>query len=298
MKQNIVPGLIILVLLLVTGCRKGPEANKGGTVSTADSKQNAELHPRLVTFSPAITALVFGMGLGDYVVGVTNYCDLPSGVNLPRVGGALNVRTEPILAVRPEIILTQSTTDKMELLRKIEPQVRVEYLTIETLANVGQAMIKIGELVGQPQLGQEYAARYQAKLDTLRAQTAGLVKKKVLFVMGYQNPSGPGAGTFLDEMITLAGGENILTASNKGWVTLSVETVIAARPEVIICQCDEAEKDAARQYWQELAQSDWPRQVYTVTDKKWTIPAGHLAEYAEITAEMIQPDTIKPLVKP
>ena len=69
-------------------------------------------HPRLITYSPAITQMVFDMGLGDHVVGITKFCRLPEGQSRPVVGDNLNIRIEPILSVQPDLILSPPSWER------------------------------------------------------------------------------------------------------------------------------------------------------------------------------------------
>ena len=68
--------------------------------------------PRIVSFSPALTRILFDMNLGHHVVGVTRFCRLPDGIERPRIGDAETISAETILAVRPDIILTQSLPER------------------------------------------------------------------------------------------------------------------------------------------------------------------------------------------
>ena len=248
--------------------------------------------PRLVTFSPALTRLVFDMGLGDHVVGVSAYSRLPRGVARPVVGDTLNVRVEPILAVKPDILLLQMDATAFEPLRRVDPDLRVEHFSIENLQDVADAMERIGVLVGKPGLGLERKRAFLDKLDAIRKRAATLEPVPALFVLGYQSPSGPGSGTFIDEMITLAGGRNILAREFKGWRKPSLESIVALAPQVIICQCKPEDQTEAAAYWKAL-QIRTPHRVVTVTDDDWTLPAGHLADYSAELLNFIHPE-LKP----
>lgn len=272
--------LILMVLMATGGCaRRGPEADSP--------------HPRLVTFSPALTRIVFDAGLGKHVVGVTTFCRLPRGQSRPVVGDNLNIRVEPILAVNPDILLVQMELKHFEPLRRVKPDIRIEHFSIETLADIASAMERIGKLVPMHrEPGLQQGQLFRQRLEALRRQTEKLPRRRVMFVMGYQNPSGPGKGTFMDEMINLAGGVNVLAERFDGWKRPGLEAVIKLAPELIICQCKLGRETEAAAYWKALKyrNNDVAKRVVTVTDDDWTVPAGHLAEYAEKLAGFIHPD--------
>lgn len=249
-------------------------------------------HPRLVTFSPALTRITFNMGLGAHVVGVTTFCRVPEGSTRPPVVGSnLSVRVEPILAVRPDVVLVQMEAKHFEPLRRMKPDIRIEHFRIETLADIASAMERIGKLVGKPKLGLQQGRLFRQRLEALRRQTEKLPRRRVMFVMGYQNPSGPGKGTFMDEMIDLAGGVNVLAERFDSWKRPGLEAVIKLAPELIICQCKPGDEAEAVAYWKALKfPNNSVKRVVTVTDDDWTVPAGHLAEYAERLAGFIHPE--------
>jgi iron complex transport system substrate-binding protein len=111
-----------------------------------------------------------------------------------------------------------------------------------------------------------------------------------MFVVGYEEPLGAGKGTFLDEMITLAGGKNVLAEHISGWKKPSLEAIIDLAPEVIVCQCSPGREAAAVAYWKTVMAAQPAARVIAVTDTDWTLPAGHLADYTADLQQMIFAD--------
>jgi len=271
---------VLFILLLATissGCR--------------DKDRNFQAnYPRLITFSPALTKITFDMGLGSHIVGVTTFCQVPAGQKRPLIGNSLNVRVEPILAVQPDIIVTQTDVKNFEPVIRVNSRIRVEKIVIETLAEIAHAMEQIGRIVNQPDVGKLTGKNFLKKINQIKQKTSQLPKRRVFFVLGYQNFSGPGRETFLDEMISLAGGINIMSKNYTGWKKISLETVISLDPDVIICQCESLQRKQALAFWNNFA-PDKP--VFVVTDRYWTIPAGHLADYAAKLMDMIHQEQAK-----
>ncbi len=275
--------ITLLVLVLVSGgCQK-------------DTRKSDVPHPRLVTFSPAITKLVFDMKLGEHVVGVTSFCRVPQGQQRPVVGSALSIRVEPILAVDPDVVLTMIESKRFEPLRKVRPDIRIEHFTFKSLEDIATGMERIGQIVGRPNVGQQAGEAFRKKLQQVQRRTAGLPQRRVMFVIGYEDPLAPGEKTFIDEMITLAGGKNTLAKNFHGWKRPSIESIVRSAPDVIICQSNPAKKDEAGNYWRrlfEMVPAPRPR-VIVVSDADWTVPAGHMADYTGRLAEMIHPKAEK-----
>jgi iron complex transport system substrate-binding protein len=266
--------------LLTVGC------DRGRPLPTVPS-------PRVVTFSPALTKIVFDLGLGNHVVGVTSFCRLPSNETRQVVGNALAVRTEPILAVEPELLLVQMELKHFEPLMRLRPNLRMEHFEIETLADVAAAIERIGTLLGREELCGRSSRAFRDRLITTQAEIANLPKRSVLFVSGYTEPLAAGKGTFLDEMISCAGGENVLAERFDGWQRPSLEGIIESSPDVIFSLCEPGQEQEAKVYWSELVIPGSPgRAVFTLSDPNWTLPAAHLAEYTARLAQLIHPELI------
>lgn len=278
--------LILLSMLLAAGCHK-------------QSPDSPSPHPRLITYSPALTRIVFDMGLGDNVVGITHFCQLPPGEQRPRIGDNLNVQVEPILSVHPNIILAQIAEKNFAALQQINAKIQIEHFQIEDLQEIAAAMERIGRLVNQPQLGIQAKADFLQRLDRVKQRTTGLPQKRVIFVMDYKMPIAAGRGTFINEMIELANGINMLAADYDLWKKVSLEKILTLDPEVLICHAEKNQSEEALRYWQDLTFAGGKKtRVYVVTDPDWLIPAGHLAEYTMELAKMIHPELAPPEAQP
>jgi len=160
-------------------------------------------------------------------------------------------------------------------------------------------MERIGRLVNQPQLGIQAKADFLQRLDRVKQRTTGLPQKRVIFVMDYKMPIAAGRGTFINEMIELANGINLLAADYDLWKKVSLEKILTLDPEVLICHAEKNQSEEALRYWQDLTFAGGKKtRVYVVTDPDWLIPAGHLAEYTMELAKMIHPELAPPEAQP
>ncbi|MBN2210626.1 MAG: ABC transporter substrate-binding protein [Sedimentisphaerales bacterium] len=254
--------------------------------------QDDYVSPRVVTFSPALTSMIVALGLEDHLVGVDRYSVLPENLRRPIVGDTLNIRSEPILAVRPDIILSQVDVSCFEPVLRIDPHIRAEYVRIESLADVSAAVELLGRLVGKADVARRQQRDFDAALDRIRRRCANLPRKRVLFVLGYHNPSSVGGGTFVGQLIECAGGVNIMADEFELWKQPSLERIIALKPDVVICQVSAPQAEQAELYWRELLGQ--AVDVHIVTDDRWTIPGLHLTTFADRLAQMIHGSAYEP----
>ncbi len=194
---------------------------------------------RIVSTAPSITEVLFALGLGSRVAGVTQYCRYPAEAqSKPKIGTFLEPDLERILALRPDLVLVISNPVQVaERLRRLG--VRAENVKQESIADIFQSIALIGRLTGTEQRAGRLASGIRAKLEAARRQAAGKRRRGVLFLVGrspgtLQGMVGAGPGTFVDELLTLAGGANILKDSPMAYPKVSVEQVLAADPEVIL----------------------------------------------------------------
>ncbi len=249
-----------------TGAEDGSKAAETGSVVVKRSGELPAKPQRIVSLAPNITEVLFALGLGDQVTGVTKYCDYPpEAKSRQKVGGYIDPDLEAILAAGPDLVVGMSgaATDKItpDLEKAKIPFVVLRMRNIEeTIAGVAA----LAEAVGAPKKGVSMAGALRASL-TPRHDGKG-AKPKTLFVLGHKPLVVAGPGTFGHELIELAGGTNAAGGLDTPYPQLDAEKVITLAPEVVI--------DA------NMGQSDTERNAFWATYE--AIPAvksGHVSTF-------------------
>lgn len=277
MKRLIVP--LLAVAVLQVGCRE------------TRPRPNAP-YPRIVSYSPAITEMLFDMGMGDHVVGVTTHCKLPAGQRRRRVGSQLDFTTEAILAAEPDIVLTQSDAGRFRGVVSADPRINIKQLKIESLADISAALRWIGGLTGRAAPAARARQAFEEKLARIAETARGKTRPRVLFVMGTDRPSVAARGSFVHDLLVRCGGVNAAEAipGQPRWREATIEAIHKAAPDVLICQMLHAERaESAREYW--LRWPDLPAvkagRVFVVTDPHWTIPSARVADLGLKLVQML-----------
>jgi iron complex transport system substrate-binding protein len=195
---------------------------------------------RLVSLSPNLTEIIYGVGAFDQVVGVSEYTSYPPAVSkLPLVGGWQNPDYEKLLALRPDLVLmdvgqAQFVQDKCKQLG-----LHVMVLADEKVENVYAAIAAIGQATGHEAEARKLLATTRDGLQRVSQKTAGLPKLKVVLIVDRT----PGtlrdlytatAGSFLAELVEIAGGRLAVPPDKLGYAKLSKEDLLAAGPDVIL----------------------------------------------------------------
>jgi iron complex transport system substrate-binding protein len=202
---------------------------------------------RLVSLAPSITEIVYALGAGDRLVGVCGQCDYPAAVaQVPRVGGYLVPSVEATVAATPDLVLAVPSPGNRDAVLAIERAgVRVLVVRDRTLADLWAGMRGVAAALGVPEAGERLVSDVQGRLDAVRARVEALPPRRVLMVVGHRPLVAVGDGTLQSELLTLAGGANVAAGAGV-WPRLSLETIVARAPEVVVDAAMGTEDGAAR----------------------------------------------------
>jgi iron complex transport system substrate-binding protein len=190
---------------------------------------------RVVSLGPNATEILFALGAGHVVVGVSRYDDFPPEVaTLPRVGGMLDPSFEAIVALRPDAVVGARGPVNRAVLDRLEAMgVRTLFPSVESVAEIDAAIGLFAALVGASDRAAPLRARITARIEQVRAAVRGRAAPGVLAVFGQRPISVAGPGSFVDELLTLAGGRNVVRSGPR-WPTLALEAVLELAPEVVL----------------------------------------------------------------
>jgi len=189
---------------------------------------------RIVSLAPSTTELIYALGAGNKVVGVTDFDNYPPEVkNVPKVGGFKGPNVEAITAQKPDIIFasTLSGKEQMESLEKMG--IPVVMLEAKNIDQIYQSIKIIGQITGTEKKGEEIIKEMQDKIKEINDKVKNLPKVSVFYLVSLDGNWTSGKGTFIDELINLAGGKNVAEDVN-GWAQYSVEELVKKNPDVII----------------------------------------------------------------
>lgn len=194
---------------------------------------------RIISTAPSITEVLFALGLGNRVAGVTQYCRYPvEAQQKPKIGSFLQPDFERILALKPDLVLViKNPIQVAERLRKLG--VRAEEVNQDSIEDIFRSIESIGKLTGTDAAARKLTSDLRSQLDQVRAKARGQARVKALFLVGrspgsLQGMVGVGPKTFIDELMTLAGGDNLLSNSPIQYPKVSLEQVLSGNPQVIL----------------------------------------------------------------
>jgi len=216
----------LVLLLVVLGCRDTPAPTPPPT------------RHRLVSLSPSATEVVAALGATPLLVGVDDYSKFPPEVaKLPKVGSFLTPNLEVIVALKPTLVIVDDVHKPAAGALRDAGLQTIE-CPIHSLPDVKQALANVGAKIGKTDEAKRVAEQIERALDAAAAQRPAK-RPRVLAILdreagGLGNLVAAGPGSWLDELLAVAGGENVLAASGVRYPKLSLEEVLRTKPEIIL----------------------------------------------------------------
>jgi iron complex transport system substrate-binding protein len=259
---------------------------------------------RIVSTLPSATEMLFAIGLGERVVGVSNFCRYPPQVtSLPKIGNVVRPDFERILTLRPDLVVI---TDRSPELAGRLAAARVPYVAVATttLADVSLGMARIGAAAGIEPHARAVVRSMEERLQRVRTRAVARPRPRVLLILG-RNPDmltgivAAGAGSYLDDLVQLAGGDNVVSrVSSLPYPKVSLESILSLDPQVIVDTIDMSGIDPNRERRNAEGHKLWQRyqtlsavrtgRVHAAESDALVIPGPRVVEVAEWLADLIQ----------
>jgi len=258
---------------------------------------------RVVSTAPGFTETMFALGAGSRLIAVSDYCHYPAEVNkLPRVGAYLKPNVELITRMKPDLVLLHS--EQASLVRQFTSLgIRTLALRNTNLDETLLSMRQIGAALEMDAAGVRLEQSVRARLGALQKASAAKRVKTLLFIVG-RTPGrldgmiAVGRGSFLNELIRMAGGRNVLSDSPVTYPQISLESVIRLDPDVIVDMGDmsdttdvtEQKKASVERMWkaQKAVRAAVEGKVFAVAADIFVVPGPRVVDAAEAFARMLE----------
>ena len=189
---------------------------------------------RVVSLHPAATEILLALGASDALVARMEG-DVAALAELPSVGEMLTPDLEVLASVQPDMVIAWVGSDLAALARVVGRRGgRVEGIAVDRLADVTPAIARIGDWVGRPDEAAELSAAFASTLAEARAHRAQRERLRVLWIVWSEPIVAAGSGTFIHDVIEVAGGENAASSAGQGWPRLGPESLVALDPDVLV----------------------------------------------------------------
>jgi iron complex transport system substrate-binding protein len=274
----------VLVVLMVFGCDDRTARSPSTPTTSPNSPQ------KIASLVPAATDLLIAMGAGDRLIAVSNYDFDREGVRgLPRVGDYQTIDWEQLGSLRPDVMILAQRLDRFPagvVQRASDLHIRIVNAKMDNLQDILNRITDLGDACAVPDLAATFRKSLQARLDAVRASAMGREKVSALIVLSDNGMALAGPGSYLDDLLQVAGGRNAANGMTNPYPSIDREMLRSLDPGVIIQLLPDAPPQTlakAGEFWKSESglRAVKDGRVVTITDWYALLPGAHVADLAE-----------------
>jgi iron complex transport system substrate-binding protein len=268
-----------------------------GVITAASFAQS-----RIVSTSPVITETLYALGAGDRVVGVSTYCHYPPEVaSKPKIGSWLRPNTEMIVRLKPDLVIVERLPN--DVLAQLQGSgIRVQPVIIGDIDANLKLIQDVANAIGSGDRGAKLVESIRVSLSKIETETKPLKAKSVIFLVG-RNPGrlegmvAVGKGSYLNQLLAIAGGRNLLADSALAYPKISLEGIVRLKPDVIIDMGDMADTQGISEDHKRSVVELWRSRpeiragVHAIANDIFVVPGPRMVDAAREFRRLIHGDS-------
>jgi iron complex transport system substrate-binding protein len=244
------PWGLMLALCLVVACadskdRDGSAESRGrsfGVDDFGDTIRPPTRVARIVSLTPATTEILFALGAGARLVGRGEYDHWPeAALRVPNLGPGLRPNVEAILAAKPDLVLLYASQDNRASAQRLrDAGIVTAAFKVDRIEQFDRTTRLLGRLIGDSARGALVADTVMRTLDSVRAATRGARPVSVVLPTWSKPLIVIGGGSFMSELVTIAGGRNVYDSTSSPSPTVTIEDVVRRNPDAVLVGPEQA----------------------------------------------------------
>jgi len=254
---------------------------------------------RIVSLAPSVTEILYYLGLGDRIVGVTMFSDYPpKALKKPKVGSYAHLNVERIIELGPDLAIGTKDGNEPNCVALLEQAgIPVYIVNPRHVEDVAETLYSVARLCGVEQGGKRLAECLSMRVEKVRKMVQGLPKPVVFLQINLKPIISVSRHAIHNDVIRLAGGINMMEDAPTTYPTVSVEEVLARKPDVIIISSMErgGRFEKAKREWMQWKSIPAVRnnRVYLVNSDILDRPSPRIVKGLETVAELLHPELTK-----
>jgi iron complex transport system substrate-binding protein len=274
----------LLVLAVAAACRDGagtPSARPNTVDDFGDTVPAHLAAHRIVSLNPTTTELLFAMGDGGRLVGRTHWDNYPAAaLAVPDLGPGLRPNVEAVLAAHPDLVLLYASADNHATAARLRDlKIATLAIKVDHIADFAREARLVGRILGDSAAAAAVVDSVSRTLARVRAATAPLPHPTVFWELWQSPLMAVGGGSFLNELLVIAGGTNVYAALSAPSPVVSREDVLSRSPDIILTSAQ--------------AVKDWSGKVLVPDTSLIGAPSVRLGEAAVSLANLLHPGAVK-----
>ncbi|MCF6460922.1 cobalamin-binding protein [Clostridium sp. Cult3] len=256
-----------------------------------------EAPEKIVSLAPSNTEILFSLGLGDNVVGVTSFCDYPEEAGTKeQVGGFQEINIERIIELETDMVFQYGPGDENINNSLKEAGIKVISYEPETIDEVIDLINTIGKITGKTLEAEEITKDMMDRRDAIVEKIKDAEKVRVFYEIWHDPLTAAGPGSFMDELMALAGGDNIAKDADSPYPQFDVEKLIEMDPEVYLSADDMEERtpeSIKQRPGYESITAIKNDKIYPLEPNIVSRPGPRIVDALELVAKAIHPELFK-----
>jgi iron complex transport system substrate-binding protein len=289
---------IVTAALLALACREprtdSREQTVFGTDDFGDTIRLAARPTRIVSLNPTTTEILFALGASKQLIGRTQYDMWPDSARfIPDLGPGIRPNVEAVLSARPDLVLLYASADNRSAATRLrQAGIVTAAFKVDSIAEFDRLTRLLGRMIGDSARGAFVADTVKRTLDSVRAATRGLRRVTVVIPTWYEPLIVIGGGSFMSELVEIAGGRNVYDSTPAPSPTVAFEDILRLNPEFVLTGPERASRIRTMAKWRTLPAVREGR--FLVFDTAVVLrPAVRLGEGAVSIARLLHPQTIR-----
>ena len=252
---------------------------------------------RIVSLAPSITEMLFAMDAGGQLVGVTDFCDYPPEASKKPKVGYSNPNMETLVALQPDLVVAPNDFLKPDIIAKLEQlKIPVFILGDKNIEGIFVHIQTLGRIVGRSPKADAVAMQLRQQVAAIQQRIQGMTPVRMLYVLNSQPLITVGPGSFIDQLIGMAGGINIAAKSATPYPRLSLEAVLQEDPEVLVFPVGKAEgiSESEQQTWRQWSTMTAVKRgrLHQISADWLNRPGPRIAKGLESLVNILHPDSL------
>ena len=266
------------------------------------------LPQRIVSTAPSITETLYALGLGDRIVGVDRFSHYPpQAAQKPKIGDYAAPNLEVIASLRPTLVIIP--TNPVQLKQRLEAlKLHVLELDQEGIPEIYKSLREVGTATSTTAKAESIIESIKQQLGAIRAKASLYKPTRMMFVVG-RTPGRldglmvVGQASYLNEILEIAGGENVFKDASAGYPKVSLEEILSRNPDVIIDMGEmgetvgvtDAQKRNVVTLWNRMAAISAVRnhRVEAVASDIFVVPGPRVVQAAQEFFSILHPEAAK-----
>jgi len=254
---------------------------------------------RIISLAPNITEILFDLGLDEEIVGVSIHCNYPEKAKTKvRVGSYISVDFERIVFLKPDLIIATGAGNTREMVERLEKLGFPTYVIFpKNLSDILKSILHLGRVVNREKEASRVVQEMNQRSQRVVERAKGLPRPRVFLQIGEAPVVTVGKGSFADDILQLAGGENIASTEKEMYPRFGIEEVLKRAPEIILISSMNPKGDY------EKVLQEWSRwkmipavkngRIHLINSDLIDRPSPRIIEGLEEIARLLHPELFK-----